>query len=227
MRSVVRSALAIAAGVSVALVPLSVVAAPGNPPPAKPANAPAAMTPPVEVHGFRSAKFGMTEADVKAAIAKDFGVKSDAIKSEANSLEKTQILSVTAPDVLPGGGKAEISYVFGYKSRTLIQVGLTWSKAIDDKITQEQLFANSTMLRSHFLSSGYKPDTVATNMPVSNGLLMFRGSDNKGHTTLLILQGPTTQGQNNQRVLTPTALLLFYLADAKTPDVYRLPDGSF
>ncbi|MDB5640496.1 MAG: hypothetical protein JWP51_5404, partial [Bradyrhizobium sp.] len=30
-----------------------------------------------------------------------------------------------------------------------------------------------------------------------------------------------------QKVLTPTALLLFYIADAKTPDIYRLPQGSF
>ena len=29
---------------------------------------------------------------------------------------------VKANDVLPGGGAAEVSYVFGYKSKTLIQV---------------------------------------------------------------------------------------------------------
>jgi len=44
---------------------------------------------------------------------------------------------------------------------------------------------------------------------------------------MLILQATVTQGENNQRVLTPTALLLFYVADAKSPDVYRLPPGSF
>lgn len=83
------------------------------------------------------------------------------------------------------------------------------------------------MLRSHFLSEGYKPDTIATNMPINGGLLMFRGSDDKDRTTMLILQGTLAQGQNNQRVLTPTGLLLFYVADAKSPDVYRLPPGSF
>lgn len=35
------------------------------------------------------------------------------------------------------------------------------------------------------------------------------------------------QGENNWRVLTPTDLLLFYVADAKTSDVYRLPSGLF
>jgi len=64
-------------------------------------------------------------------------------------------------------------------------------------------------------------------MPINGGLLMFRGSDDKDRTTMLILQGTLTQGENNQRVLTPTSLLLFYVADAKAPDVYRLPAGSF
>ena len=64
-------------------------------------------------------------------------------------------------------------------------------------------------------------------MPVNGGILMFRGSDAHEHTTVLVLQGTFSQGENNQRVLTPTALLLFYIADAKSPDVYRLPPGSF
>jgi hypothetical protein len=44
---------------------------------------------------------------------------------------------------------------------------------------------------------------------------------------MLILQGTLAQGSDNQRILTPTGLLLFYVADAKAPDIYRLPAGSF
>jgi hypothetical protein len=44
---------------------------------------------------------------------------------------------------------------------------------------------------------------------------------------MLILQGTVAQGEKNQRVLTPTGLMLFYVVDAKTPDIYRLPPGSF
>ena len=203
--------------------------------PAAPASSPAApnlATSTAEVLGFRSARFGMTEQEVRAAITKDFNLKGDAIKSDTNRDEQTLILSAKVADVLPGGGAAEISYVFGFKSKKLIQVGLSWSKATDDKITPEQLFSNSTMLRSHFLAAGYKPDTIATNMPINGGLLMFRGGDVADRTTMLILQGtlsraePSTPG-NEQRILTPTGLLLFYVADAKAPDVYRLQPGSF
>ena len=191
--------------------------------PAAPAGASGVMqTATASVDGFRSAKFGMTEAEVKGIIA-----KADAIKEQPNAGERTKALLIKVPDLLQGGGTAEVSYVFGYQSKKLIQVSVSWSKATDDKMTPEQLFSNSSVLRSHFLSEGFKPESIATNMPLNNGLLMFRGSDAKDRTTMMLLQGTFSQGENNQRILTPAALMLFYIADAKTPDIYRLPPGSF
>jgi hypothetical protein len=197
---------------------------PATPNAATPAPAAPAVA---EITGFRSARFGMNEAQVRAAIEKDFNLRADAIQAQENKAEQTNVLIARVPDVLPGGGMASVSYVFGFKSKTLIQVGLSWSKATDDKMTPDQLFSDANVLQSHFVGSGYKPDTVATNMPVNGGILMFRGSDAQQRTTMLILQGTFSQGENNQRQMTPTALLLFYIADAKTPDVYRLPPGSF
>jgi hypothetical protein len=203
--------------------------APIRPAPAAPNQATPAPAAPVtaEVTGFRSAHFGMTETQVRAAIERDLRLRPDEIRSDENKAEQTQVLEVRAPDVLPGGGTASVSYVFGFKSKTLIQVGLSWSKATDDKMTPEQLFSNANILRAHFVEAGYKPDTISTNMPISSGLLLFRGSDAHEHTTVLVLQGTFSQGENKQRILTPTALLLFYIADAKSPDVYRLPPGAF
>lgn len=196
--------------------------------PAAPAGASDVMqTATASVDGFRAAKFGMSEAEVKGIIAKEFNLKGDAVKEQPNAGERTKALLIKVPDLLPGGGLAEVSYVFGYQSKKLIQVSVSWSKAIDDKMTPEQLFSNSSVLRSHFLSEGFKPESIATNMPLNNGLLMFRGSDAKDRTTMMILQGTFSQGENNQRILTPTALMLFYIADAKAPDIYRLPPGSF
>jgi hypothetical protein len=180
-----------------------------------------------KVDGFRAAKFGMTEAQVKAAVMKEFNLKADAIREQPNPGERTKAMVVKVPDLLPGGGGAEVSYIFGYQSKKLIQVSISWSKATDEKMTPEQLFSNSSVLRAHFLGEGFKPESVATNMPASGGILMFRGSDAQDHSVVLILQGTMAAGENHQRVLTPTGLLLFYVEDAKTPDVYRLPRGSF
>lgn len=179
------------------------------------------------VDGFRSAKFGMNEAEIRAAIAKDFGTKPEAIKAQDNASELTHSLVANVPDLLSGGGAAEVSYVMGYKSKTLIQVGAVWSKGTDPAMTPERLFSNANILRAHFLGEGFKPDTVAVNTPVNGGLLIFRGNDAKDRSVVLLLQGTFENKDNNQRVLTPTALLLFYIADAKSPDVFRLPPGQF
>lgn len=196
--------------------------------PAAPVGAAGVLSNPVaNVEGFRSAKFGMTEAEVRNAIATDFGIKGNAVHEQPNPGERTKALLVKVPEVLPGGGTAEVSYVFGYHTKKLIQVSVSWSKATDSKMTPEQLFSNSNVLRAYFMSEGFKPETIATNMPINGGLLMFRGSDAKDHTAMLIMQGTFSEGEHKQRILTPTSLLLFYIEDPKEPDVYRLPRGSF
>lgn len=199
-----------------------------QPAPAAPAGEPNIIAPATAVlDGFRSARFGMTDAEVRKAIEKDFKLKGEEVKEKPNPAERTTVLAVKVPDLLPGGGTAEVAYVLGYETKKLIQVSVSWSKATDEKLTPEQLFSNSSVLRAHFLTEGFRPDTIASNMPINNGILVFRGSDANDHTVMLILQGTTSEGANNQKILTPTALLLFYAADAKTPDVYRLPAGSF
>ena len=216
------------AGLLVGLDPVASQAAKKEALPAAPAGASKVMSNAVaQVEGFRSARFGMNEAETRAAIMRDFNVKAEAIHEQPNPGERTRALLVKVADLLPGGGTAEVSYVFGYQSKKLIQISASWSKKTDEKITPEQLFSNSSVLRAHFVSEGFKQDTIATNVPVNGGILMFRGSDAKDRTTILILQGTMAQGENNQRVLTPTGLLLFYVADAKAPDIYRLPSGLF
>ena len=179
------------------------------------------------IDGFRSAKFGMNEADVRAAMTKDFSAKPDAIRAQDNASELTHSLLLSVPELLPNGGTAELSYVFGYKSKSLIQIGAVWSKGTDTAMTPEKLFSNANILRAHFMGEGFKPDSIAMNMPVAGGIVMFRGSDAKDRSVILLLQGTFENKENNQRVLTPTSLLLFYVADAKSPDIFKLPPGQF
>ena len=178
------------------------------------------------IDGFRSAKFGMNEADVRAAMAKDFSVRPEAIKAQDNASELTHSILLSVPELLPNGGTAELSYVFGYKSKSLIQVGAVWSKGTDTAMTPEKLFSNANILRAHFMGEGFKPDSIAVNMPVAGGIVMFRGSDAKDRSVILLLQG-TFETKESNRVLTPTSLLLFYVADAKSPDIFKLPPGQF
>ena len=186
---------------------------------AQPASAPA-----LDLTGFRAALFGMSETEVRGAIAKDFGATTSIVTSQ-NGGEHTQVLTISAPDVLPEGGTAKVSYIFGYKTKKLIEVGVLWSKATDEKMTPERLVSNADTLRAYFQTAGYKSDTIAENTAVANGVLMFRGADAAGHTTILLLQG--VADNKSPRTFSPAAVSLFYLADAKNPDVYRVQPGKF
>src|SRR5882672_7930121 len=79
---------------------------------------------PYASEGFRSARFGMTEADVRKAIAADFKIDDKTIGRESNDVERTVFLTVTVADLLSGAGPARISYIFGYSKHQLIQVNL-------------------------------------------------------------------------------------------------------
>lgn len=179
------------------------------------------------VVGFRSALFGMSQAEVRKAIQKDFGVAPDTIKSDLNRAEKTHTMTVPVADVLPGGGKAAVSYVFGYKNDKLIQVAVTWSKATDPGITAETLYVDAQQLQEYLLQAGYVPSSIATNVPVANGILMFRGADADGRETAMVMEGAMKQTGDAKRALTPTALNVIYKVDSKNLDVYHLPKGDF
>src|SRR5881394_2384805 len=84
-----------------------------------------------QVEGFRSARWGMTDAQIKAAIRKDFNLGPEAVQSEENPSERTAVLSVTVPDLLEGAGKARVSYILGHTTKKLIQVNIVWGHSID------------------------------------------------------------------------------------------------
>src|ERR1700676_2182131 len=69
--------------------------------------------PEARVDGFRSAKWGMTDAQVKEAIRKDFNIAPDKMKSEENLAERTTVLSITVPELIESTGAARLSYIFG------------------------------------------------------------------------------------------------------------------
>jgi len=176
--------------------------------------------------GFRSAKFGADEDAVRAAIKADFGLEGDAVQVGLNTVERTRVMTISVPDILPDGGIAQVSYIFGYKSKTLIQVGLLWAPATDPAITDATLYANGDVLRAFFAGAGYKPETISRDVVLENGILLFRGSDASGHTAILLLQGRFEE-KDGQRTLFPASLTLLYAVSPDSPDILTLKTGDF
>jgi hypothetical protein len=180
------------------------------------------------IDGFRDAKFGMTEAQVRSTIAAEFKLPASAITTTENQLQRTTVLGIQIPDLVPQGGIAAISYVFGYQSHKLMEVNILWSPEIDPKTTPHMLYQTGETLQQYFASENFPADRSTGNIATPNGVLLFRATDESGNAVLLILSGAITKDpKNNATELNPTTLTLAYASDPMHPDVFQLPKGSF
>lgn len=183
-----------------------------------------------KVEGFRSARWGMDAAQVKAAIHKDFGVPADKVKTEENAAERTTVLTIAVNDLLEGAGPARISYILGYKTKKLIQATVLWGTPIDPQAQPEKVVAAANQLRQLFLDSGYQPETVVANARMADGtILVFQGQDTDKHTTVLRLANTAapTKGSKAEAAGASVVLSLSYILDSRSPDIFRLKKGQF
>jgi len=192
------------------------------------ASAPGTASAGPAIDGFRTAKFGMSESTLRSAIEKDFSLPASAITKAENSLQRTTVLSVQVPGLVPDGGAAEVSYVLGYQSHKLIEVNILWSPEIDPKTTPAMLYQDGQSLQQYFASEAFPPDRTTGNIATPNGVLLFRATDTTGNAVLLILSGTISKDQKaDKSVLDPNTLTLAYAADPLHPDVFQLTKGSF
>ena len=182
------------------------------------------------IGGFRSARWGMDAAEVKAAIQKDFGISPSNVAATENAVERTTVLTTTVRDLLEGAGTARISYILGYKSKKLIQVTMVWGTPIDPRVPAEKILTAANQLRRLFLDSGYEPKTITDSARLADGsILVFEGQDAAKHMTLLRLASVPnpTKGPKEEGRIASIALSLSYVLDGQNPDIFRLKKGQF
>jgi len=193
-----------------------------------PVGEPAAET---SVEGFRSARFGMTEAQLRAAIKSDFKVSEAAIKAATHPVEQTRVLQVSVRDLVAMGSEAQIHYVLGFRSKTLIQINVLWSAA--DPTGVETMAATAGALRDLFVtqsqSGRFKKDSIVLNARAPDGsIIIFRGADEKNRTIQLLFasaQGaPPSPGKSAQ---VGAQVRLMYILSPDNPDIQRPQSGQF
>ena len=186
--------------------------------------------PPATIEGFRQARFGMSEEQARQAIRKDFSAAAAKLTSAVHSSEKTTVLSLTVTDLLPHTGSARISYIFGYRSKKLIQVNLLWSSD-GSPAADETIVGMANSLRDYFASENFASDSVVANRQLAeNTILVFRGSDDQKRTALLMLSGVAASARSEEKKAPkplPLTLELSYIEDPAHPDVFRIGKGQF
>lgn len=180
------------------------------------------------IDGFRSAKFGMSEAQVRNAIESDFNLSASAISEAENPVQRTTVLTVAVPNLVPDDGIAVANYVLGYQSHKLVQVSIVWSPEIDPKITPGMLYQNGQSLQQYFAGEGFPASRSSGEIPMPNGEILFRATDTTGNEVGLILSGAISKdSKTGKSTVDLTALTLTYATDPMHPDVFQLAKGSF
>ena len=149
------------------------------------AAAPAAAA---EVEGFRSARFGMNEAQVRQAIARDFKLTGKKVTEGRNLAEKTTILVIRVQDLLPNSGLSQVTYTLGYKTKGLIQVDVLFGQPLEKTVKAKELWANAVILQRTLAQKGFDKDQMVVNKPTARPglILLFRGVDKAGRTVALL-----------------------------------------
>lgn len=192
----------------------------------------------VVIDGFRSAKFGMTEGAVRAAISTDFGVSGDDIKVAENPVQRTTSLTVRASDLIPETGQARVSYIFGYKSKALIQVNVLWGTAVVPETTGVGIARTALILKNYFDGQAYDPKRTIRDRRLKNGALIFQSTDQAKHLVRLIyLSVPLQTAKSDAKAKegdaakaakeSAYALSLNYISNPESPDILRIKTGEF
>lgn len=177
------------------------------------------------VDGFRSARFGSDEKAVRAAIAADLGVTGEAIRLVDNPVERTRILVARSDKLFAGSTEAEIGYVFGYKSKALIQVNILWGTPLTPDVTQSRLGTMAAVLARYFTAQGFAADRVVRHRKIGKDeVLVFQGADAKGRMVQLVQRREDARTDAGKTRMT---LRLAYIADPKQPDIFRIAKGAF
>ena len=178
------------------------------------------------IGGFRSAKFGMKMKEVKKAIYQDFGIPDGKITTVNHPTERTESLAVAVEKLLPNAVKSRVVYVFGYKTKRLIQVNILLGHPVDTSVTPQQIVDSGNILGNHFFKKRYQEDGLVAHARLNDGsILIFRGKDQKGRMVLLHLSNPQPNDKNNEGP--KMTLSLSYIEKPGKPDAYQLEDGDF
>jgi len=186
-----------------------------------------------EVLGFRDARFGMTESEVRLSAKTSFRIDDGDMTLSANAIDGTTKLIVHVRMLESGLGDGRVEYVFGYKQHKLFQVNVVWG-ADGLQPSNNGLIAGAARLQRYFLGFGWANRSVRTGIRIDDrSVVLFGGADGKGRTVSLVIEDVQYQLGPNGTVslvperLYPTRVTISYTDEGSTPDVRDIARGEF
>lgn len=184
-----------------------------------------------DIGGYRSAHFGMTEAAVLGAIKTDFAISPGSVERSANAHEKTTNLTVTVMGLVEFTGSTEIIYIFGYRSKTLIQVNLLWRAPTGAKDAEQRLLRAARIMANRIALWGVSKVETAPDTVTSDGAtLLFQGQGKDGMLALISMRVPREEQASYSASVTAEIgywLRVALIEDFDAPDIYKIEPGQF
>ena len=178
------------------------------------------LRPLANIDGFRAARFGMNEGDLRRAIAQDFGFKEDAIRVDIHPVEKTTVLTIAVDNLLPDTPPAMVSYILGFHTQKLIQVSVLWARENADGLPEAAL-----ALQNYFNRMQFQDGKSATGGQLPDGSqLIFRGIDRGGHVVMVSFKAASPEKKEPGSM---NLLRVTYAERVDNPDVFILEPGKF
>jgi hypothetical protein len=187
-----------------------------------------------EVTGFRDARFGMTESEVRAIARNAFGAMDDEMTVTSNAVDGTTKLIVHVAMLEPGLGEGRVEYIFGYRTHTLIRVDVIWGLDTNPPRNNSAMIAVSGRLQRHFLEFAWANRSVRAGVPIDDdAVLLFGAEDGKNGAVSMVVEGLRYEVSPNGVVkllperAAPPRLILSYVTDRGASDVRTLSRGDF
>lgn len=184
-----------------------------------------------DITGYRSAVFGMSEAETRTAIAADFGVAANDIPRATHDLQKTTILTIAVNGLVPGSGQAEVSYVLGYRDQTLFQVTVLWRARNDSAAATGRLLLAAQSMINRFALLGFPDGHVAPGSVMEESVkMLFRSRDNHGRLALITIYSPSASDSSSSVETSGKEqhwLRVSFVRDAGPPDIFEIEPGQF
>lgn len=182
-------------------------------------------------NGYRSAHFGMTEAAVYTAIDADFAIPPDSVERINNAIEKTSGLIITVEDLVAHTGRAEITYIFGYQTKKLIQVNLFWRAPVTNDGATDRLSRAARVMAGRISLWGIPSHRIEPNTLTQDGAtLMYRGQSKNGMIALISMRVTSedeTSLSNSTLSVDGSWLRVSFVENDGALDIFKIKPGQF
>lgn len=181
---------------------------------------------PYRTTGYRSATFGMDEAQVRAAASRDFGVPPGRPVARVDERSGERRIALSVPGLEPGPGNAQVTYILAPGTGRLRAVEVAWRTAPG---AEQALVDASAALVADFLGHSWKLFTTVRGLPAAPGrLIAFAGGDEEGGGVEVQLAGVRYRLQAEQGLVEgpaasgPAILRVLYAQQVAQPDLAQI-----